>query len=203
MALKFVQLGLGGWGRSWVQEVVREVPDVEPVAWVDVDGASREIAMAELGLPPDRVFGSLQDVPERLGAEAALVVVPLAAHAAATRAALEAGLHVLVEKPFTETLAEAAELVVLADARGRKLMVNQNYRWFPAPRLVRELLAERAIGTAMGCYVDFHLLFAQTYRCSCSPEPLLSDMTIDHSNTLRFARYDEPGQVSSQSWTEP
>ncbi|MFL5334361.1 MAG: Gfo/Idh/MocA family protein [Geminicoccaceae bacterium] len=203
MALKLVQLGLGGWGRSWVQEVVREVPDIEPVAWVDVDATSREIATAELGLPPERVFGSLQDVPERLGAEAALVVVPLAAHATATRAALEAELHVLVEKPFTETLAEAAELVALADARGRKLMVNQNYRWFPAPRLVRELLAKQAIGTAMGCYVDFHLLFDQSYRYFFLAEPLLSDMAIHHFDTMRFVLDDEPVEVSCQSWTEP
>src|SRR4051812_19521216 len=109
MALKLVQLGLGGWGRSWVQEVVREVPDIEPVAWVDVDATSREIATAELGLPPERVFGSLQDVPERLGAEAALVVVPLAAHAAATRAALEAGRHVPAGKTVTADAADAAQ----------------------------------------------------------------------------------------------
>ena len=133
MVLKLVQLGLGGWGRSWAEEVVRKDPDIELVAWVDLDAASRATAIAELDLPPERVFGSLAEVPRSLGAQAALVVVPLAAHAAATRACLEAGLHVLVEKPFTETLAEAAELVALAEAGQRKLMVSQNYRWFPAP----------------------------------------------------------------------
>ena len=51
------------------------------------------------------------------GADAALAVVPLAVHGQATREALAAGLHVLVEKPFTDDLAEAAALVALARER--------------------------------------------------------------------------------------
>src|SRR6188472_3498887 len=126
--VKLVQLGLGVWGRSWVQEVTSQVPGIEPVAWIDRDSQVRAMAIAELGLPRDRVFASVEQVPAQLAATAALVVVPLAAHATAARAALEQGLHVLVEKPFTEMLDEAAELVALAAARDRKLMVSQNYR---------------------------------------------------------------------------
>ena len=203
MTIRLVQLGLGGWGRSWVQEVTRAVHGVESVAWVDPDPASREAAVAELGLPPDRVVAALEQVPARLTAQAALVVVPLAGHAAATRAALEAGLHVLVEKPFTETLAEAAGLVGLAEGSGLKLMVNQNYRWFPAPLLARRLVRERTIGVATGCYVDFHLLFDAGYRYFFLTEPLLSDMAIHHFDGLRFVLDDEPVEVSCHSWSEP
>jgi predicted dehydrogenase len=203
MTVKLIQLGLGGWGRSWVQEVTSQVPGIEPVAWIDRDPQVRELAIAELGLPRDRVFASVEQVSAELGAQAALAVVPLAAHAAAARAALEQGLHVLVEKPFTETLGEAAELVALAKARDRKLMVSQNYRWFPAPRLARRLIAEPAIGATTGCYVDFHFLFDETYRYFFLDEPLLSDMAIHHFDTMRFVLDDEPVEVSCQSWNEP
>ena len=104
MTLRLVQIGLGGWGRNWVEEVTRDTQGVEPVAWVDLDPATRERAVIDLGLPRERVFGSLEQALEQVGADAALVVVPVAAHAPVTRQALQAGLHVLVEKPFTETL---------------------------------------------------------------------------------------------------
>jgi predicted dehydrogenase len=203
MTLRLVQIGLGGWGRDWVAEVTRDTPGVEPVAWVDSDPAARARASGDLGLPQERVFGALEDALERVAADAALVVVPLAAHAAITRQALDVGLHVLVEKPFTETLAEARALAALARERQRVLMVNQNYRWFPAPRLARDLLREGAIGDPIACYLDFHFFFGAGYRYFFLEEPLLSDMAIHHFDSLRFVLDDEPREVSCHSWADP
>ncbi|HET6522620.1 MAG TPA: Gfo/Idh/MocA family oxidoreductase [Geminicoccaceae bacterium] len=204
MTLRLIQLGLGGWGRNWVEEVTRATPGVEPVAWVDIDPATRERASAELDLPPERVFGSLeQALSGGVAADAALVAVPLAAHAGVTRRALEAGLHALVEKPFTDSLADARALADLARRCRRVLMVNQNYRWFPAPRLARRLLRERAIGHPVACYLDFHLFHGAGYRYFFLEEPLLSDMAIHHFDGLRFVLDDEPVEVSCHSWGEP
>jgi predicted dehydrogenase len=176
---------------------------VTPAAWVDSDEEARARAIEVLGLPKARVFGALDEALAEVEADAALAVVPLAAHAAVTRAALEAGLHVLVEKPFTETLAEAATLEALARARGRVLMVNQNYRWFPAPRLARELLRDGAIGELIACYLDFHFFYGQGYRYFFLEHPLLNDMAIHHFDSLRFILRDEPLEVSCQSIKEP
>ena len=203
MTLRLVQIGLGGWGRNWVEEVTRATPGVEPVAWVDVDPATRKRAIVDLELPQERVFGSLEEALERFAAEAALVVVPLAAHALVTQRALEAGLHVLVEKPFTETLEEARTLERLAQARERVLMVNQNYRWFPAPALARRLVHDGALGDLVACYLDFHFYFGTGYRYFFLEEPLLSDMAIHHFDALRFVLDDEPSEVSCHSWAEP
>jgi predicted dehydrogenase len=108
----------------------------------------------------------------------------------------------LVEKPFTETLAEARALATLARERQRVLMVNQNYRWFPAPRLARDLLREGAIGDPIACCLDFHFFFGTGYRYFFLEEPLLSDMGIHHFDALRFVLGDEPLDVSCQSWAE-
>ena len=203
MTLRLVQLGLGGWGRNWVEEVTRATPGVLPVAWVDPDPATRKRALAELDLPPERVFGSLGEALQAVDADAALAAVPLAVHGQATREALDAGLHVLVEKPFTDDLTEAHGLVALARERRRVLMVNQNYRWFPAPQHARTLLRAGAIGRPLACYLDFHFLFGSGYRYFFLDEPLLSDMAIHHYDTLRFVLRDEPVVVSCQSWSEP
>lgn len=203
VTLRLLQVGLGGWGRNWVKEATREVPGVEPVGWVDIDPASRERAIAELGLPEARVFASLAEAVQRVAADAVLVAVPLAAHAAVAEAALEAGLHALVEKPFTERLTDAVRLARLAKERGLALMVSQNYRWFPAPALARRLLQEGRIGRLMAVYLDFHLLFGPDYRYFALEEPLLGDMAIHHFDSLRFVLGDEPALVSCQSWSEP
>ena len=203
MTLRLVQIGLGGWGRNWVEEVTRDTPGVEPVAWVDLDPATRKRAVIDLGLPGERVFGSLEHALEQVGADATLVVVPLAAHASVTRQALESGLHVLVEKPFTETLEEARALERLAHDRKRVLMVSQNYRWFPAPVLARRLVHDGALGHLVACYLDFHFYFGTGYRYFFLEEPLLSDMAIHHFDTLRFVLDDEPLEVSCHSWAEP
>lgn len=202
-SLRLIQFGLGGWGRDWVLEVTPRTPGVEPVAWVDIDPAMRERAITELALPPERVFGAPEEALGSVAADAALICVPLAAHAMVARQALEAGLHVLIEKPFAESLEEARGLADLARQYRRVLMVNQNYRWFPAPRLARQLLRERAIGEPMGCYLDFHFLFGAEYRYFLLEEPLLSDMAIHHFDSLRFVLDDEPLEVSCQSWSEP
>ncbi len=203
MTLRLIQLGLGGWGRNWVEEVTRTIPGVEPVAWVEIDPRARAQALDLLALPADRVFATLEEALAAVPADAALVAVQLAAHAAVTRQVLEAGLHALVEKPFTATLAEAQGLVELARARRRVLMVNQNYRWFPAPRLARELLHKGAIGQPIACYLDFHFLFGPGYRSFQLDEPLLSDMAIHHFDGLRFVLDDEPLEVVCMSWSEP
>ena len=203
MTLRLVQIGLGGWGRNWVEEVTRDTQGVEPVAWVDLDPATRERAVIDLGLPRERVFGSLEQALEQAGPTRRSWSCPLRRTRAVTRDALEAGLHVLVEKPFTETLAEARALERLAHDRKRVLMVSQNYRWFPAPVLARRLVHDGALGHLVACYLDFHFYFGTGYRYFFLEEPLLSDMAIHHFDTLRFVLDDEPLEVSCHSWAEP
>ena len=201
--VELVQVGLGGWGRNWAQEVLPAVPGIEMVGFVDADPAMRAIAAKSLGLDNDLLFGSLDEAVAAVKPRAALVVVPLAAHAAVTEAALGHGLHVLVEKPFTETLAEAQSLVAQAERLGLHLMVNQNYRHFPAPRTFRRLVADGTLGHVASMAVDFWKMFDEHYRYFFLAEPLLSDMAIHHFDLMRFILQDEPVAVSAMSWSEP
>ncbi len=88
--------------------------------------------------------------------EADLVVIaaPNDRHAALAEAALRAGKHVVVDKPFTVTLAEARHLARVARETGRLLSVFQNRRWDSDFLAVRAVLASGAIGEAM--HVEAH-----------------------------------------------
>jgi scyllo-inositol 2-dehydrogenase (NADP+) len=83
------------------------------------------------GLDLVRVAGAAEAEDAAAAPEAELVVIstPNAFHFPLARAALEAGKHVVVDKPFTVSLAEADALIELAAARGRVLTVFHNRRW--------------------------------------------------------------------------
>jgi UDP-N-acetylglucosamine 3-dehydrogenase len=83
---------------------------------------------------------------EELHPDLLTVVVPTHLHYEVTSFALDAGIHVLVEKPFTTTIAEAEELIDLASARGLKLAIGHIERFNPAIVSLKRLLDERNLG---------------------------------------------------------
>src|ERR1700680_2140706 len=132
--LRIVQVGMGFWGRDWARLVVPEVPEVELVGCVDSNPEALALLQGEVPISAEKCFASLDQALEATGPDAVLVTTTLAAHAPITRAALEAGLPVLCEKPFTDRLESARELVDLAEAKRLTLMGRQNYRFFSGVR---------------------------------------------------------------------
>lgn len=199
--LRAVQVGVGDWGRDWARRVFPAVPEVDVVGYVDSDPASFDLLR---GLVPsvtaDQFFTSLREAIEQAHPEAVVVTTTLAGHAPLVEAALEAGLHVLVEKPFVESLEAGAALVALAAARGRVLMVSQNYRFFPAPRAAAVLMREGRLGALYAVSIDFRRNNASPpktrWRQHWDPQPLLVDMSVHHFDLLRFLFGREPERMS-------
>ncbi|CAM4020009.1 oxidoreductase [Rahnella victoriana] len=98
------------------------------------------------------------DSPEKLFADASidLVVIPTpnTTHFPLAKLALEAGKHVIVDKPFTVTLEEARELDVLAREKGKVLSVFHNRRWDSDFLTVKALINEGALGDIV--YFESH-----------------------------------------------
>lgn len=104
-------------------------------------------------------FGSYEAAVRDPRAAGAVVCTPHDRHLADARLALEAGLHVLVEKPIARTVDEADAMLAAAAAAGRALMVAENFRFMPAFRHVGALIAAGALGRLR----EIHLV-ARGYR---------------------------------------
>jgi predicted dehydrogenase len=204
MALRILQVGLGGWGRDWAQHVIAEVPEVDLAGYVDSDQSALARLRDAMPVAPERCFRSLERAIEATKPEAVLVTATLAGHAPVTRAALGAGLHVLAEKPFVETLEVARELVELAAAQRKVLMVSQNYRFFPAARKVVQLVSESRLGKLHEVSIDFRRYSPGTSngreRHHFEDQPLLVDMSIHHFDLLRFILDREPERIYCEAW---
>jgi predicted dehydrogenase len=78
--------------------------------------------------------------------EAVVISTPVRSHYALTRAALEHGKHVLVEKPLALSSAESDDLIALAQSKGRVLMVGHTFEYNPAVLKIKELIDKDEIG---------------------------------------------------------
>src|SRR5215216_2113272 len=206
MSLRIVHVGLGGWGQDWEENALPRAKGIEPVAWVDADATTLTAARKRLALPADRCFPSLAAALDAVDAEAVLITTPVGAHVPVAIEAIAAGKPVLVEKPFAPTVAEARQAVEAAEARGLVLMVSQNYRFFPAPRAVADLIAGGEIGPVGAITVDFRrnvTAATGSPRHLALAHPLLADMAIHHFDLMRMILGREPRSMSCQTWNPP
>src|SRR4029077_6344013 len=112
----------------------------------DLDRDTLEHAANAAGIPRAACFPTVAEAAVAVEADAALVVVPPVAQWAVALEALDAGLHVLVEKPFATTVAEARTVVERGEAANRLVMVSQQYRHRAGARTVQRLVSDGAIG---------------------------------------------------------
>ncbi len=126
-------IGLGQWGRNHARTYAG-FPDVELTGVVDVNTAELRGFAHRYKTQP------FTDYHKLLGrVDAVSVVVPTNLHYEVAKTFLEAGTHVLVEKPMTASTAEAEELVDLARRKGAVLLVGHLERFKPAVRRLAEL----------------------------------------------------------------
>jgi predicted dehydrogenase len=89
---------------------------------------------------------------ERDDIDAVVVATPDHLHYEFAKAALDSGRHVLIEKPFTTSVAEADALIRLAQQMNRKIQVSYNHRWLSAYHKAHDTIASGGIGKPMTGY---------------------------------------------------
>jgi predicted dehydrogenase len=199
-----LQVGLGPHGRNWARRVLPDIKAVDAVAYVDTDPNALDLLREEAKVPGERCFESMKEAIGETRPDAVLVTTALPSHAAVVRASLDAGLHVLVEKPFAPNLEVASELVERAADAGLVLMVSQNYRFFPAPRALAALVREAPLGKLFEVSIDFRRYSTAGAngrgRHHLEEQPLLVDMSIHHFDLLRLILGREPESVFCRAW---
>ena len=115
------------------------------------DPARAKASAAELGLDPARSYGSFAEMAKaeaarQDGIEAVSIVTPNHVHYPAAKAFLEAGIHVICDKPLTSTLADARKLAAVAAKSGRLFVLTHNYTGYPMIRQAREMVQSGKLG---------------------------------------------------------
>ncbi|MFJ3957255.1 Gfo/Idh/MocA family oxidoreductase [Arthrobacter sp. NPDC090010] len=143
--LRTAVVGFGLAGRAFHTPLINHDPGFS--LDVIVTGNPERAAGAAARYPEASIVPDFEGVLSR-AAELDLVVIatPPELHHPQAKAALEAGLDVVVDKPFTVTSAQGEELVALAGRLGRKLTVYQNRRWDNAFLTVQRLLRAGTLG---------------------------------------------------------
>ena len=124
--LKLAVIGVGHLGRHHAR-IAAGLPGAQFVAAVDLIRERAQAAVEGTGAD------ALSDARDLLGrVDAVTIAVPTVDHLAVARPFLERGVHVLVEKPIAATVAEADELIALAEASGAVLAAGHSERFNPA-----------------------------------------------------------------------
>ena len=106
---------------------------------------------AELGLAPDRIYTDYREMAKaeasrKDGIEAVAIVTPNNIHVPAAKAFIEAGIHVICDKPLALSLKEAKSLETLLKKRNVVFALNHNYSGYPMIRQAREMVAKGELG---------------------------------------------------------
>ncbi len=141
--VNFGVIGYGYWGPNIVRNLAN-LEDSKIIAIAEISAAAR--ARAEKAYPGVRVTADASEVIKSPQIDAIAVVSPVWTHYELTKAALENGKHVFVEKPFTSNTAQAEELIELAQKKNLKIMVDHTFLFTGAVRKIDQLLKDGALG---------------------------------------------------------
>ncbi|WP_291295413.1 Gfo/Idh/MocA family protein [Elioraea sp.] len=161
-----LRLGMVGGGEGAFIGAVHRLAARLDDRWELVAGAfSRDAdrgrrSAAALHVAPDRAYADAElmaraEAARDDGIDAVAIVTPNASHHAIARAFLDAGIHVICDKPMTTTMDHAHNLVRAVAASGRIFALTHNYTGYPMVRQARAMVADGAIGAVRVVQVEY------------------------------------------------
>ena len=173
-------VGAGIMGRLHAR-IIHEHPHAELVAICDTNAIRAGELAGQFSVP---CCGDIAELL-RLPLDAVVIAVPDFLHYQPVMAALDAGKHVLVEKPLTTDVAEAEQIAAKVGDRGLRLMVNYSNRWMPSYAQAKQAVDKGQIGDILWAYtrkndtinVATDML---TWSAATSPAWFLASHDIDY-----------------------
>ncbi len=142
-------IGAGYWGPNLVRNA-QATPSLRLRYLCDLDVEKARRVLGEYSTV--RATASLDEVLADPEVHAVAIATPAATHLPVALAALEAGKHVLVEKPLAATFADGLKLVETAEQRGLTLMLDHTFAYTPAVQHLREIIRAGELGDIQ--YID-------------------------------------------------
>lgn len=156
---------VGGGPGAFIGPVHRMAAELDRKVVLVAGAFSRDLeksrsAGARWGVDADRVHADAHgliasEAARPDGAEFVAIATPNATHFAIAKAALEAGLHVLCDKPATARLSEAEELANIVDRSGRIFALSFTYSGYPLVRRARQMIADGVLGPIRKIVVEY------------------------------------------------
>jgi predicted dehydrogenase len=155
-------IGTGWWSTSTHIPALRDNPEAELTAVCDRSPEALERTVNAFG--PLKIYQDYQALlaDERL--DGVIVATNHTTHYEVTKACLEAGLHVLLEKPMVLQAAQAHELIGLAEAKGRELIVGYPWHYTEVTRQARDIIQSGELGAIQLVAGVFASMVVEFYR---------------------------------------
>jgi predicted dehydrogenase len=224
---KKLQLGVVGCG-YWGPNLIRNFHSLEECRLRAMCDASEDRLRHLHSLYPDvEGLTDFNQLIKRSDIDAIAIATPVRLHFAMAKAALEAGKHVLIEKPMARSVAECAELNELAARRGLVLMIGHTFLYSAPVRRIKEIIDQNDIGDLryisarrlnLGLFqkdinvawdlaphdisIILHIMQEQPHSVNCRGAALITKGIEDvTSMTLNFAH--QRSAIIHSSWHDP
>ena len=139
-------IGCGGIANGKHLPALKKLCQVQIVAFCDIVRERAVKAAAEYGVPEARIFEDYRELVALPDLDVIHVLTPNKSHAPISIAALEAGKHVMCEKPMAKTAADAKAMVEAAKKSGKKLTIGYQSRHRSDATYLKQLIEEGALG---------------------------------------------------------
>lgn len=157
VAARKLRLGMVGGGRgAFIGAVHRMAARLDDkymlvAGALSSDPANARVSATDLGIAPDRAYSDFEEMAQKErkredGIDVVAIVTPNHLHFKACKAFLQAGIHVICDKPLTLTLGEAIELVKIARASKLVFSLTQNNTGYPLVRQARQMVKDGTLG---------------------------------------------------------
>lgn len=129
-----------------------EHPQVEIVGIADADPQRMSKARQAFGIPAERVYSNEVELLRAEQPDIVILCPATADHAEWTERIAPFGAHIMIEKPFASSVAEADRMIAAMEQSGKQLLINWPLRWYPPHVTAQRLISEGVIGTVTGVH---------------------------------------------------
>ena len=184
-------IGYGYWGPNLVRNFF-EIPDAFVASVADTRQDRLDVVRARY--PTIQTMTSAEDLIGNPGIDAVVIATPVGTHFELAMKALQAGKHVLVEKPIATTSAEVERLIETAKVAGLVLMVDHIFVYTGAVRKIKELISAGQLGEVY--YYDSVRVNLGLFQSDVN---VLWDLAVHDLSIIDFVLPERPVAVSAHA----
>lgn len=202
---RFIQIGCGARAEMWDKVVFRNPELMTTVAYVNrtLDKARRFSEYhPELNIP---YFSDIKQAMDSVEADGVIIITPPDVHKEQVEILAPYGLPILMEKPLTETLDEAIDVMKIIDDNNIKLSMSLQFRYLPVSKEIRRICQVEELGKPG--FASFRYIRNRNgmredlnkYPLTMM-HPMLLEQTIHHFDLLRYCYDSEPIWIDTHTW---